>query len=174
MAKVHVSSAAGTIADTGDQPRFAAAGCRGKPGRPALGSGHGRDLGAMADLNDVAGSKPWGGWRATASDAARVFGFASLPERGAVLGLSVIYGVLDLVSLTMLVPLLAAAADVGGSNKNAVVALRTMFAQFQLPFEAPIILAAVLTGLALKALTGIVLQRLVQLRRRAHEPVGAA
>ena len=115
----------------------------------------------MADLNDVAGGKPWGGWRATASDAVRVFGFASLTERGAVLGLSVIYGVLDLVSLTMLVPLLAAAADMGGSNKNAVVALRTMFAQFQLPFEAPVILAAVLTGLALKALTGIVLQRLV-------------
>src|SRR4051794_3186974 len=115
----------------------------------------------MADLDDAAGGKPWDKWAVTAMDAARVFGFASLAERGAVLVLSVLYGVLDLVSLTMLVPLLAAAADVGGSHKETVAALRTMFAQFQLPFEAPVILGAVLTGLALKALIGIVLQRLV-------------
>ena len=47
------------------------------------------------------------------AEALRVFRFAKPLERLAVLALSLVYGLLDLISLSMLVPLLIAAADLG-------------------------------------------------------------
>ena len=101
------------------------------------------------------------GTGALVAEALRVFRFAKPLERLAVLALSLVYGLLDLISLSMLVPLLIAAADLGSGNNGLMQALHAAFAQLDLTFKAPLILGIVLLGLALKAMAGIVLNRLV-------------
>jgi ATP-binding cassette, subfamily C, bacterial len=98
---------------------------------------------------------------ALTAEALRVFRFAKPLEQLAVLTLSFVYGVLDLISLTMLVPLLIAAADLTSGGEGLIQALHAAFARLDLAPNAPLILGIVLLGLTLKATAGILLNRLV-------------
>jgi ATP-binding cassette subfamily C protein len=69
--------------------------------------------------------------------------------------------VLDLVGITMIVPLIVVAANLKESTKGSVVAIRTALESVGLPFGAWPILTVIVVGLALKGLVSIAVSRYV-------------
>ncbi|HEX6010241.1 MAG TPA: ABC transporter ATP-binding protein [Geminicoccaceae bacterium] len=70
-------------------------------------------------------------------------------------------GVLDLIGLTMMVPLIIAATELKESTKGIVVAMGSTLAAVGLPFEPYPILVVIVCGLALKALVSVLVSRYV-------------
>ena len=70
-------------------------------------------------------------------------------------------GVLDLLGLTMMVPLIIAATELKDSTKGIVVAMGSALASVGLPFEPYPILVVIVCGLALKAVVSVIVSRYV-------------
>lgn len=91
----------------------------------------------------------------------QVLQLASPRHRALVIVGTFISSVLDLIGLTMMVPLIIAATDLKSSNKGIVVAMGKALAFVGLPFEPMPILIVIIIGLALKALVGVLVTRYV-------------
>ena len=74
---------------------------------------------------------------------------------------SFISSVLDLIGLTMMVPLIIAATNVQESTKGIVVALGKVLGAVGIPFSPLPILAIIIVGLALKGIVGVLVTRYV-------------
>ena len=74
---------------------------------------------------------------------------------------SFVSSVLDLIGLTMMVPLIIAASDLEGPTKGIVVALHSVLGRFGLPFTPSAILTVIIVGLSLKAMVGVLVTRYV-------------
>ena len=72
-----------------------------------------------------------------------------------------ISSVLDLIGLTMMVPLIIAATNVQESTKGIVVALGKVLGAVGMPFSPMPILAIIIVGLALKGMVGVLVTRYV-------------
>jgi ATP-binding cassette subfamily C protein len=72
-----------------------------------------------------------------------------------------ISSVLDLIGLTMMVPLIIAATDLQQVHKGIVVAMQTLLGAVGLPFAPLPILLVLVSGLGLKALVSIMVSRYV-------------
>ena len=90
-------------------------------------------------------------WRAIR----QVMRLASPRHRALVIVGTFVSSILDLVGLTMMVPLIIAATDLKESSKGIVVAMGKALAFVGLPFEPMPILVVIIIGLALKALVGV-------------------
>ncbi|MGD9511972.1 MAG: ABC transporter transmembrane domain-containing protein, partial [Geminicoccaceae bacterium] len=102
--------------------------------------------------------KRLGKWAGAVSDIMRL---APLHHRLLVVVGSFLSSVLDLIGLTMMVPLIIAASDAQNSTKGIVVALHGVLDRFGLPFTPPAILTIIIVGLSLKALVGVLVTRYV-------------
>ena len=102
--------------------------------------------------------KRLGKWTGAVSDIMRL-----APPRHRVLVVvgSFVSSVLDLIGLTMMVPLIIAATDVQGPTKGIVVALQNILGGIGLPFTPAAILTIIIVGLTLKALAGVLVTRYV-------------
>ena len=96
-------------------------------------------------------------WRAIR----QVMRLASPRHRALVIVGTFVSSILDLVGLTMMVPLIIAATDLKESTKGIVVAMGKALAFVGLPFEPMPILVVIIIGLALKALVGVLVSRYV-------------
>lgn len=102
--------------------------------------------------------KRLGKWTGAVSDIMRL-----APPRHRVLVVvgSFVSSLLDLIGLTMMVPLIIAATDVQGPTKGIVVALQNILGGIGLPFTPAAILTIIIVGLTLKALAGVLVTRYV-------------
>ncbi len=104
-------------------------------------------------------------WRKRIGKWSRAIGqvlrLASPRHRALVIVGTFISSILDLVGLTMMVPLIIAATDIKSSSKGVVVAMGKALAFIGLPFEPLPILVVIIIGLALKALVGVLVTRYV-------------
>jgi len=102
--------------------------------------------------------KRLGKWTSAVSD---IMHLAPPRHRVLVVVGSFVSSVLDLIGLTMMVPLIIAATDLQGSSKGIVVALHAALDRIGLPFTPPAILTIIIVGLALKAVVGVIVTRYV-------------
>ncbi|MEK0085642.1 ABC transporter ATP-binding protein [Benzoatithermus flavus] len=86
---------------------------------------------------------------------------APLGRRTLVILGTFVAGVLDLIGITMMVPLIMAATNLKDSAKGSVVAIRTALEAVGLPFSPIPILVLIVAGLALKAVVSIAVTRYV-------------
>ena len=93
--------------------------------------------------------KRLGKW--SARDPPGACGWRSPRHRALVIVGTFVSSILDLVGLTMMVPLIIAATDLKESTKGIVVAMGKALARVGLPFAPMPILAVIIVGLALKA-----------------------
>ena len=91
----------------------------------------------------------------------RVLRLASPRQRALVVGGTFLSSVLDLIGLTMMVPLIIAATHAGDLSKGKIVALSSALAKIGVPFEPMPILTIIIVGLSLKAVVGILVTRYV-------------
>ena len=99
-----------------------------------------------------------GKWLGAISDVMRL---APRGHRFLVIGGAFASSILDLIGLTMMVPLIIAATDMKESTKGIVIALEGLFARIGLSFTPTYILAIIIVGLSLKALVGVLVTRYV-------------
>ena len=90
-----------------------------------------------------------------------VMGLAPRRHRVLVVVGTFVSSVLDLIGLTMMVPLIIAATDLQGSTKGIVVALGGLLAAVGIPFAPLPILSIIVVMLALKAVVGVIVTRYV-------------
>ena len=89
--------------------------------------------------------------------------FLLAPKKNRVLVIvgTLVANVLDLIGLTMMVPLIIAATHLTDSTKGIVVAFNSAFSRVGLPFEPLYIVILIVIGLGLKALVSIGVTRYV-------------
>ena len=102
--------------------------------------------------------KRLGKWSGAITDVMRL-----APARHRVLVVlgSFLSSILDLIGLTMMVPLIIAASGTQESTKGIVVAVQTVLARIGLDFAPIAILAIIIVGLTLKAIVGVLVTRYV-------------
>jgi len=97
-------------------------------------------------------------WARAVADVLRL---APPRTRALVIAGSFTASVLDLIGLTMMLPLIIAATDLGQVHKGLVVMVQTAVAAVGLPFSPLPILLVIVVGLGLKALVGVLVSRYV-------------
>jgi ATP-binding cassette subfamily C protein len=103
-------------------------------------------------------------WRKPAvwlSAFGRVLRLVPLRTRLVVIGGLFISSVLELFGLTMIIPLLATAAQVREAKAGLMMAIRSGMEALGLPFDPSFLLAAIIIGLSLKAVVSISVTRYV-------------
>ena len=103
-------------------------------------------------------------WRKPAvwlSAFGRVLRLVPLRTRLVVIGGLFISSVLELFGLTMIIPLLATAAQVREAKAGLMMAIRAGMESLGLPFDPSFLLAAIIIGLSLKAVVSISVTRYV-------------
>lgn len=91
----------------------------------------------------------------------RVLRLVPLKTRVIVISGLFISSVLELLGLTLIIPLLATAAQVREAKAGMMLAIRTGMESIGLPFDPPFLLAAIILGLSLKAVVSISVTRYV-------------
>jgi ATP-binding cassette subfamily C protein len=99
-----------------------------------------------------------GKWARAVGDVLRL---APPRTRALVIVGSFVASVLDLVGLTMMLPLIIAATDMQQVHKGLVVLIQSVVVATGLPFAPLPILAVIVVGLGLKALVGLTISRYV-------------
>jgi ATP-binding cassette subfamily C protein len=97
-------------------------------------------------------------WARAVADVLRL---APPRTRALVIAGSFTASVLDLIGLTMMLPLIIAATDLGQVHKGLVVMVQSAVAAVGLPFSPMPILMVIVIGLGLKALVGVLVSRYV-------------
>ena len=92
---------------------------------------------------------------------ARVLRLVPVKTRVLVISGLFISGVLELFGLTMIIPLLATAAQVREAKGGLMLAVRAGMESLGLPFDPSFLLAAIIVGLSLKAVVSIAITRYV-------------
>ena len=92
---------------------------------------------------------------------ARVLRLVPVKTRVLVISGLFISGLLELFGLTMIIPLLATAAQVREAKGGLMLAVRTGMESLGLPFDPSFLLAAVIIGLSLKAVVSIAVTKYV-------------
>ncbi|MFO1036859.1 MAG: ABC transporter ATP-binding protein [Geminicoccaceae bacterium] len=70
-------------------------------------------------------------------------------------------GVLDLIGITMIIPLIASASQTKENTKGIVIAMQNAFAKIGVPFEASAIVIIIVVGMILKGLVQLVVTKYV-------------
>lgn len=70
-------------------------------------------------------------------------------------------GVLDLVGITMIIPLVASASQTHEATKGIVIAMQNAFAKMGIPFEAAAIVVIIVVGMVLKGVVQLVVTKYV-------------
>jgi ATP-binding cassette, subfamily C, bacterial len=91
----------------------------------------------------------------------RVLRLVSLKTRVLVISGLFISGVLELFGLTMIIPLLATAAEVREAKGGLMLAVRAGMESLGIPFDPSFLLAAIIIGLSLKAVISIAVTKYV-------------
>jgi ATP-binding cassette subfamily C protein len=126
---------------------------RPEPPRPAA-----RAFRPPGDVTPKRWRKRLGKW---AGAIREVMALAPRRQRALVVVGTFVSSVLDLIGLTMMVPLIIAATDLQESTKGIVVALSAILKVVGLPFAPLPILSVIVVGLGLKAVVGIFVTRFV-------------
>jgi ATP-binding cassette subfamily C protein len=122
---------------------------------------HERGLAAGASMSAILTNrwrKRLGKWTKAIRQVMRL---ASPRQRALVVAGTFLSSVLDLVGLTMMVPLIIAATHVRETYKGSVVAIGKVLGAVGVPFEPLPILVIIVIGLTLKAVVGILVTRYV-------------